>query len=1497
MLIGHINKSYGSLVLEGEPELDFVLDAPLPLAWQRSYTSNNPDSGWLGRGWTLPLNFRIEVEPAALGFVDAFGRRTRFPMLAVGDCFFSPYEHTTLSRPQRNLCELLTPDGLRLVFGLGPQAAAEQGERDAEEARTRAEFQAAVARLAQQQGLDPAALSAGSTDQRPPQADTLYLIGLIDPNGHWLRVHYTPDGLPQVIETSDGQHVGLNFRHDIAGNQTRLSEVIELIGAPDAAGRFAASTRLIEYRYSAQGDLTEVVDEQGQVVRTFRYAAGQMIEQGEPGGVSVQYDWDQLSPKGRVTEAHGSLGELTRFEYNEAEHSTRVIDASGRVTVYRYDADQHLIALIAPDGSETRYLRDIHGNLLSHTDPLGRVTRHSYDGRGNLIRVEQADGADWNLRYHPQHRKPVQITDPLGQRSEFEFDARGNLIQTRSADGAITRYTLDAQGRPVHVLDARGGESILQFDAAGRLISRRDCVGSTTRFEYDRRGNLLRVTDALGGITHYQYQRLNRRDRVVAMTHPDGAVERFAYDPLGRLIAHHDPQGHATRYHLDPAGRPIARENALGHRLAYQYDRHGRLATLTNENGALYRFGWDSVDRLISEQGFDARRLDYRYNAAGELIESADGVPYGAEWMAPQARGVLRSHYQRDAMGRLLEKVAVRVAESTGSNTNSPAGARAGAGAAATAAISTKPTNRTTRARYAYSRTGLLVQARNAQARIELAYTPTGRLAHETTRARDGREFRISHRYDGLGNRIETVLPDGRVLKPELYGSGHVAKLKLDGEVITEFERDALHRETVRTQGALRSFFERDAAGRLIRQFVRPTERDGGGSGVPTPEPKIARHYHYDRSGQLLGIDDQRSGRSLYRYDATGRLLAAQGPLGVERFAFDPASNLLDPNQPQNQAPGSQKTWTEAEWAEYVREHIHDPNFNPLLTPEQRASDPSQWGEAKPNRLTVYGEHRYRYDTWGNTVEKRSGGHQRMRLHWDAEHQLRLICVERGEGINRAGAELHSAANDAANARTERSVNVPSTLSAGVAAQPSGTTREHWAYDYDPFGRRIAKYPISEAAARAWIEHGDEAALARALKAPQPHTVGLDPPTPHARNAHAQAVNPTAPTLFCWDGNRLLAEHNAGTHQLYLYEPDSFVPLAIVRWKAANEDSGHARGTDSGARVAIGSKHSTRAGTPSTANTNDTDRDSLLPPELLSLKERYPQQWAKLEAQRRKLARQLGQSPEPEAPTPPKPEVFHLHVDHLGTPREITDTDGHLVWTANYAAWGKAVTANPPRRILTRQGNTVAEVIEEQAEPLQCNLRFQGQYADAESGLHYNRFRYYEPEVGRFASQDPISLLGGDNLYRYAFNPTNWTDPLGLSPCVARQVGRTRIIGTGQVTSAGHDQLSELIANKLAMSGKFTEVYINRAYSTATGSQTVPRRLPDLIGIDSTGKAHAIEIPSPSDITRNRPLAQRNQAAMRQLPCGIQGTVTVLGYPYSAASIKAQIDALIGAVP
>ncbi|WP_024657570.1 RHS repeat-associated core domain-containing protein [Pseudomonas syringae USA007] len=109
---------------------------------------------------------------------------------------------------------------------------------------------------------------------------------------------------------------------------------------------------------------------------------------------------------------------------------------------------------------------------------------------------------------------------------------------------------------------------------------------------------------------------------------------------------------------------------------------------------------------------------------------------------------------------------------------------------------------------------------------------------------------------------------------------------------------------------------------------------------------------------------------------------------------------------------------------------------------------------------------------------------------------------------------------------------------------------------------------------------------------------------------------------------------------------------------------------------------------------------------------------------------------------------FHLH--EIGTPLEMTDAEGQIVWQAKYAPWG-----------LIKQ--LVVNEVEQ-------NLRFQGQYFDVETGLHYNTFRYYDPEIGRFITQDPIGLSGGENLYLYAPNPYGWVDPLGW--CVSANVTR-----------------------------------------------------------------------------------------------------------------------------
>ncbi|AVD89300.1 hypothetical protein C4Q26_20040 [Pseudomonas sp. SWI44] len=124
--------------------------------------------------------------------------------------------------------------------------------------------------------------------------------------------------------------------------------------------------------------------------------------------------------------------------------------------------------------------------------------------------------------------------------------------------------------------------------------------------------------------------------------------------------------------------------------------------------------------------------------------------------------------------------------------------------------------------------------------------------------------------------------------------------------------------------------------------------------------------------------------------------------------------------------------------------------------------------------------------------------------------------------------------------------------------------------------------------------------------------------------------------------------------------------------------------------------------------------------------------------------------------------------DHPGTPMELTDHHGEVAWAGQYKAWGD-----------------VREVRSDWAKQVGMTnpIRFQGQYHDHETGLHYNRYRYYDPNIAKFISRDPIGLLGGTNLYQYAPNPLIWIDPLGLSSVtVGRWMGPSEY---DQMTSAG----------------------------------------------------------------------------------------------------------------
>ncbi|MFN4121407.1 RHS repeat-associated core domain-containing protein [Acidovorax sp.] len=102
-------------------------------------------------------------------------------------------------------------------------------------------------------------------------------------------------------------------------------------------------------------------------------------------------------------------------------------------------------------------------------------------------------------------------------------------------------------------------------------------------------------------------------------------------------------------------------------------------------------------------------------------------------------------------------------------------------------------------------------------------------------------------------------------------------------------------------------------------------------------------------------------------------------------------------------------------------------------------------------------------------------------------------------------------------------------------------------------------------------------------------------------------------------------------------------------------------------------------------------------------------------------------------------------TDHLGTPLALVNANGEqrgqVAWAARYTAWGQVEEEYNPNQI-------------------QQPIRFQGQQLDQETGLHYNRFRYYDPCIGGYIVQDPVGFVGGINKFIYPEKPTTWVDPL-----------------------------------------------------------------------------------------------------------------------------------------
>ncbi|MGN6939228.1 RHS repeat-associated core domain-containing protein [Neisseria sp. P0012.S006] len=434
-------------------------------------------------------------------------------------------------------------------------------------------------------------------------------------------------------------------------------------------------------------------------------------------------------------------------------------------------------------------------------------------------------------------------------------------------------------------------------------------------------------------------------------------------------------------------GLPLKRTNALGHTFAYAYDKARRLTVLTNENGETYRLDYDPTDNLIQETGWDGKITAYGYDAAGQLVQQTEYGQSNHEGRLKERPETWHIHrFKRNILGQLIEKQSRKVSGRNGQSKDE--------------GIS--------RTRFEYDPvTGNLTKARNQHSSVELAYDELDRLIGETT-VHNGQSATVGYQYDPLGNRIRTILPDGRHIDYLYYGSGHLHQISLDGEVITDIERDKLHREIQRTQGSISSLYDYDPMGRLKSQR---TVRNG----TPTPRGKqnplaggaVNRRYAYDKAGNLIQSADQRSGVLNYVYDKIGRIQEARNSQTgrSETFAFDPAHNILDiptsTPSPAGEGRGEGKTTAPISDDTKTQGRLKSP-ANPNLT--------------AGNRLKEYNGIEYTYDALGNLIYRQLPDGENQYYQYDLENQLVRAEIKK----------------------------------------PAGNT-EIWTYAYDPFGRRLSK--------------------------------------------------------------------------------------------------------------------------------------------------------------------------------------------------------------------------------------------------------------------------------------------------------------------------------------------------------------------------------------------------------------------------------------------------------
>ncbi|MEU7556487.1 DUF6531 domain-containing protein [Streptomyces sp. NPDC044571] len=1006
----------------------------------------------------------------------------------------------------------------------------------------------------------------------------------------------------------------------------------------------------------------------------------------------------------------GSLPLVFQRTFDSSRRSGRWFGPTWASTVdQRLEIDSKGVVFSCDEGSLLAYPHPAPGVPVMPTYgrrwPLGRVA-------GGYTITDPGTGRVLHFNDHSDDLALLaQIDDRNGRWIIFEHDEAGAPTSIVHHGGYHLKLTT-AEGRvtALHLAGAApdgSDQEILRYGYTDRHLT--EVVNSSGRpllFGCDEHGRITSWTDTNNN--HYDYV-YDDQDRCIHQSGSNGHMEsHFTWgdtDPgTGlRTTSITDGLGHTKQFVVNEHSHVVAEIDALGGVTRFERDRHNRLLSRTDPLGNVERFTFDESGRLTTMVRPDGRTLSAEYDASGLPVRlvNADG-------------SVTRQTF--DARGNRTSL--------------------------------TDPTGATTR--FTYDESGHLVATRDALGHITVVRCNKAGLQVELTDPL-GATTRISR--DGFGRPISFTDALGASARFEWTVEGHLARRveadgsehswTYDGEGNCTSHTDALGGATTYEYADFDLLASRTGPDGLRYQFTHDANLRL--AQVRNPQG-LAWSYGYDPAGRLVTETDFDHRTIAYGYDQAGRLISRTNGMGESiGFQYNALGQVI-----RKDAAGVVTTFEYDVFDELAVATTPDVTLTRLRDRHGRLVAETVDGRELTFEYDLLGRRTGRttpsgatsswtYDPAGRRESLTAAG-RTMTFERDAAGQelVRRVgesfTLSHGYDVMGRMTEQRVSSHGRSLQRRDYAYRADGNL-IGIDDELAGRRRfdldatgrvtavraENWTerYSYDSVGNQTeASWPAAHAE--------QDATGPRSYKGTQLTRAGG---VRYERDAQGRIVLRQKTRLsrkpdtwrYAWDAEDRLTSVTTPDGSVWCYRYDALGRRVSKQRLAASglapieqvsfvwDDSLLCEQTTTGAAL----PHPVAL---------TWDHDGLHP---LTQTERI-------------LA--------PDAPQELIAErFFSIVTDLIGTPSELIDDAGNLAWRMRSTLWGTTTWAATSTTYTP--------------------LCFPGQYFDPETGLHYNYFRHYDPEVAQYLTPDPLGLAPAPTPRSYVSNPHTWSDPLGLKPC------------------------------------------------------------------------------------------------------------------------------------